>query len=233
MKRLSFLPVVLLAITAGPAAAATLSSYSAEGRASVTLLSASLAGTDKDALGLLTIELVEDGVDDFPTEASGNAAAASDFDADPETGLVSASVSGFAAEPIGDSVATSEGRLVGSYFNKSTSTLSLVFGYSIEAVADFPGPSAFAQANARAELSPEFGLPFMSEVNWFDQVTEASGTWLFNLAPKSTVFTIAFASAGGEASAFAPEVVPLPATLPLFGAGLAGLAAVARRRRSG
>jgi hypothetical protein len=220
-------------IVPGAASAVPFSSFSATALAVVGLQSATFEATGGDALDGLGIEFVLDGFDDYPTEASGNALADGKFVDEPAVGSVEASVWGEAGGPFGSAVATREGRLVGIIENVSDSAIVLLFEYLGSVAADFGGQSAWAEANARVELQDFFGVVFEEELYSWEPVTEVSGSWTFLLAPGETVYTIAYASALGEGLAFAPEVVPVPAALPLILGALGGLVLVRRRARVG
>jgi hypothetical protein len=233
MGRLAYLLSMTVLCVPGAASAVPLSSFSATALAVVGLQSATFEATGGDALDGLGIEFVLDGFDDYPTEASGNAVADGKFVDEPATGSVEASVWGEAGAPFGSAVATREGRLVGIFENVSDSAIVLLFEYLGSVAADFGGQSAWAEANVRLELQDFFGVVFVEDIYSWQPVTEVAGTWNFLLAPGETIYTIAYASAVGSALAFAPEVIPAPAALPLILGALGGLVLVRRRARTG
>jgi hypothetical protein len=231
MGRLAYLVSFAAVIIPGAASAVSLSSFSASALAKVALQSATFEATGGDALGALGISFVVDGFDDYPTEASGNADADGSFGVDELDGSVLASVWGEAGAPFGSAVATREGRLVGFIENESDTAIVLLFDYLASVMADFGGQSAWAVANARVELQDFFGVVFEEDLHSWGEVPEATGSWTYLLAPGETVYTIAYASALGDALAFAPEVIPAPAALPLILGALGGLVLVRRRAR--
>jgi hypothetical protein len=233
MGRLAYLVSLTVLIVPGAASAVPLSSFSASALAKVALQSATFEATGGDALDALGISFVLDGFDDYPTDASGNAAADGSFGTDELGGSVLASVWGEAGAPFGSSVATREGRLVGFIENESDAAIELLFEYLGSVAADFGGQSAWAEANVRLELQDFFSVVFVEDIYSWEPVTEVMGSWSYLLAPGETVYTITYASALGSALAFAPEVIPAPAALPLILGALGGLVLVRRRARAG
>lgn len=228
MGRLSCFLTALLLLPAGAASAAFLSTYAVSASVSGSLVSATF-GDGLDALGNLNIWVEEDGFDDFPTGAFGNAAADSSIVSDFDGPSVMATASGAAGGPFGSSVATSGGRLIVFFENLSTDPIDILLAYTLDLGASVTGPGASVLGRAEFELQDFFGQVFSDAITTFGDPQSKSGQATLTVAGGATGYAIGWVDALGDATVLAP--VPLPAGLPLLASGLV-LLAVGRRCRA-
>ena len=230
MGRLSTVAIVALSLAPGLASAATVSSFSVNALAQMTLAGATFVEAGGDALGSLDIAFALDQLDDFPQQ-SGNATVDTSFTRDDATGLAAAGATGTAAGPFGSASADVHGRLVQTITNTSAAAITLAFDYTLGFDGSTSGPDAEVLGSAFVELQDFFGQVFLDEIPLFSTPPQSfSGQTTLGIGAGETVFASAYAEVFGSAFAFDVAPVPLPATLPLMIGALAGLAAWRRRR---
>lgn len=230
MGRFSCILAALFILPAGAAPAALLSTFSITSTAGFSLVSATYAD-GSDASGSITAgAAVEDGFDDFPTSAFGNAVADSSVATDPGDRGLTALASGGAGGPFGSSVAVAEGRLVVPFVNTSTQTVDLLFSYALGLATSLTGSDGNVQGTAEFELQNFLGRTFVDAISTFGPSESRTGQAVLTLVGGETGWAIPLVYAAGDATVFVPAPVPLPAGLPLLAGGLALLGIAGRRR---
>jgi hypothetical protein len=233
MGRLFSYAIVALSFIPGLASATTVSIFSGQVSARMSLVGATFAGVGGDALGSLNIAYSLDQIDDFPQQ-SGNASVTTDFTSENASGFASASATGTAGAPFGSASADVQGRLVQTITNTSTIPIMLAFDYALLWDGSTSGPNAEILGTAFVELQDFFGQVFFDEIPLFSAPPQsiAAQTTLVAGAGE-TVFASAYAELFGNAFVFedVPAPVPLPRSLPLL-AGAIGAFVAWRRLRS-
>ena len=166
MGRLSTVAIVALSLAPGLASAATVSSFSVNALAQMTLAGATFVEAGGDALGSLDIAFALDQLDDFPQQ-SGNATVDTSFTRDDATGLAAAGATGTAAGPFGSASADVHGRLVQTITNTSAAAITLAFDYTLGFDGSTSGPDAEVLGSAFVELQDFFGQVFLDEIPLF------------------------------------------------------------------
>jgi hypothetical protein len=233
MGRLSSIATVALSLVPGLASAATISSFSVEASAQMTLVGATFVGPGGgDAVGSLNIAYTLDQLDDFPQQ-NGNASVTTSFTNDDATGFVSASATGTAGGPFGLATADVHGRLVQTITNTSTTPITLAFNYALQLDGSISGPDAEVVGTAFVELQDFFGQVFIEVIPLYSSPPQsiAAQTTLVAGAGE-TVYASAYAEIFGSALVFddIPAPVPLPGSLPLLAGAVGGFMAWRRLR---
>lgn len=208
--------------------------------ATITLRSATFAGTSTDALSEITV--FEAG---FPSEEavefefSAHVQADADFfDHTQRFGSSAAAQGVGASDPAGpdQDAATAAAFVDRNFFYGSLSStptgpdIELVFDYEVTTTATTTG-----DADAMVEGSVQFGVTDdFFDTNFTDELAlrragNFAGSLSFVIAPGTGVSASTFTGASGVAVAPAP--IPLPAGLPLAASGLLLLGAMGHRRR--
>ena len=207
--------------------AATIENYAVEAAARISLTSA-VFDTGLDAAGALSITYMLDGFDDFP-QSDGNATVFTDFSRDDGTGTFGVETSGTAGPPFGSSTGRIRGKLIQVFENMSTAPVTLAFDYEIGGSGAASGGIGDYSFDAFVELHTDNAKIFGAEVGTFDIPGVKTGMTSAVFAPGEKLYAYSYAEAFGTAFAFG--TVPLPASLPLLGVGVAALFGLRRRLR--